>query len=151
MGVELSQILGFRKHIEKTSARTISTASSLARLMPNIEGATQLKRKLLATVIYSQLLYAAPIWANDLVFERNVNTIFRPQRTIALRIAMAYRTDSTQAIMVVAGLLPSHLKARERQEDTERKSQTKKHGRRLTIIGIRNGIQPIPVGAPEDQ
>ncbi|KAL4108033.1 hypothetical protein QTP88_018291 [Uroleucon formosanum] len=73
LGVELSQILGFRKHIEKVSAGAISTASSLTRLMPNIGEATQLKRKLLATVIHSQLLYAAPIWANDLEFKRLVD------------------------------------------------------------------------------
>jgi len=115
LGVELSQVLGFKKHIEKASAKAISTSPSLARLMPNIGGATQLKRKLLATVIHSQLLYAAPIWANDLEFERNVNIILKPQRTIALRVAMAYRTVSTQAIVVVAGFLPSHLMAQERQ------------------------------------
>jgi len=115
LGVELSQILGYRKHIEKASAKAVSTASSLARLMPNIGGATQLKRKLLATVVHSQLLYAAPIWANALEYEINVKTILRPQRTIALRVAMAYRTVSTQAIVVVAGFLPAHLMARERQ------------------------------------
>jgi len=113
--VELSQILGFRKHIEKSSAKAITTASSLARLMPNIGGATQLKWKLLATVINSQLLYAVPVWANDLEYVRNAKTILRPQRTIALRVAMAYRTVSTQAILVVARFLPAHLLARERQ------------------------------------
>jgi len=36
----------------------------LARLMPNIGGATQLKWKLLGTVVHNQLLYAEPIYGH---------------------------------------------------------------------------------------
>jgi len=115
LGVEISQIRGFKKHIEKASLKATSTASSLARLMPNVGGATQCKRRLLASVVHSQLLYAAPIWANELIHERNVNIISRPQRYIALRVAMAYRTVSTNAIVVIAGFPPAHLIAQERQ------------------------------------
>jgi hypothetical protein len=32
--------------------------------MPNIKGPGQWKRRLLATVVESQLLYAAPVWAD---------------------------------------------------------------------------------------
>lgn len=48
------------------------------------------------------------------MYESYVNMLERPQRTIALRVAMGYRTVSTQAVLVVAGLIPAHLIAMER-------------------------------------
>jgi len=51
-----------------------------------------------------------------LVFRGKVETLERPQRAIALRVAMAYRTVSTAAVLVIAGLIPAHLLAWERME-----------------------------------
>jgi len=45
----------------------------------------------------------------------NVRTLEGPQRRIALRTVMAYRTVSSEAILVVAGMIPVHLAAAERQ------------------------------------
>lgn len=126
LGVELHRVLGFKAHIETAVAKATKTSLALARLMPNMGGSSQRKRRLLATVVESQLLYAAPIWASALVFERNVKTLQRPQRTIALRVAMAYRTVSTQAILVVAGIVPAHLLALERQLRYERRFEANK-------------------------
>lgn len=116
LGVELHRILGFNKHIETTVVKAQTTALALSRLLPNMGGSRQRKRKLLVSVVNSKLFYASPVWAKALVSNRNVAIIERPQRTIALRVAMAYRTVSTQAIMVVAGMIPGHLLARERQK-----------------------------------
>ncbi|KAF0771292.1 Reverse transcriptase domain-containing protein [Aphis craccivora] len=38
----------------------------------NLGSSGQRKRKLLSTVVVSKLLYASPIWAKALVFNRNV-------------------------------------------------------------------------------
>jgi hypothetical protein len=70
----------------------------------------------MASTVQNQLLYGAPIWAGAHVYEKNVNTLLESQRKIALRVAMVYRTVSTQAIMVVAGMVPAHLLAKERQK-----------------------------------
>uniref|UniRef100_A0A2S2P488 Reverse transcriptase domain-containing protein n=1 Tax=Schizaphis graminum TaxID=13262 RepID=A0A2S2P488_SCHGA len=116
LGVQLSRALGYKKHLETIAAKASSTSSALSRLMPNVGGSRQRKRQLLATVVNSQLLYAAPVWAGALVYLTNIRIIQRPQRAIALRAASAYRTVSTAAIMVVSGIIPVHLLARERQK-----------------------------------
>lgn len=116
LGVELHRVLGFKKHLEMAAAKAQSTATKLSRLMPNTGGSRQRNRRLLASVVNSLLLYASPVWGKALVFDRNVNTIERPQRTIALRVASAYRTVSSSAVMVIAGIIPAHLTVWERQE-----------------------------------
>lgn len=116
LGVKLCKTLGFRAHLMEVAAKAARTASALARILPNVGGSRQRSRKLMATVVESQLLYAAPVWSSSLVFDRNVETLERPQRCIALRVAAAYRTVSSDAALVVAGLIPAHLKAMERTE-----------------------------------
>jgi len=61
LGIELSSVLGFRKHIEEASNKATRTASALSRLMPNVGGPSHNKRKLLTSIVHSQLLYATPI------------------------------------------------------------------------------------------
>jgi len=129
LGVELSRVLGFRKHIEKATDKTSSTASNLARIMPNVGGASHKKRKIFGAIVYNQILYAAPISAHALEFDINKSTLLKPQTIIALRIAMGCRTVSTQAILVVAGIIPAHLMALERlksYKDRTRKDTSRK-------------------------
>lgn len=116
LGVELSSNLGFRRHIQVASDRASKTTAALSRLLPNVGGPTQAKRKLLASVVNSQLLYASPVWCSSLVFQNHRNTILGPQRRMALRVARAYRTVSTAAILVIASCTPVHLIARGRGE-----------------------------------
>jgi len=123
LGVELHRVLGFKAHIKTAAAKANSTASALARLMPNIGGSGQKKRKLLSTVVESKLLYASPIWSEALVFKQNIENLVRPQKTMAVRIARAYCTISTAAVMVIAGLIPAHLLAWERTEKYKRKHE----------------------------
>lgn len=62
LGVILDQRLTFAQHIEKVTGKAARSAAALARLMPNISGPCQWKRRLLASVVESQLMYAAPVW-----------------------------------------------------------------------------------------
>lgn len=121
LGVELSKKLGFQTHLKVTAEKAERTANALARLMPNVRGPKQATRKLLSTVVLNQILYAAPIWAESLAFTNNIQIITRPQRKIALRTTMAYRTSSTNAILLIAGMIPVHLLAQEAQRKYRRK------------------------------
>lgn len=94
LGVQLHRVLGFRAHLETTAARAKVTAQPLSRIMPNVGGTRQKNRRFLAGVVMSKILYAPPVWSSSLAFDRNIKIILRPQRTIALRTAMAYRTVS---------------------------------------------------------
>lgn len=125
LGVQLSKVLGFRKHIQTASEKGMRTASRLCRLMPNVGGPAAEKRKLLTTVVHSQLLYAAPIWCDALRYEFNKKKLASPQRKMALRIASAYCTVSTAAIMVITGIVPIHLLAAERAEIEQAKKDGK--------------------------
>jgi len=92
--------------------------------MPNLGCAGQNKRRLLqAKVEDSKILYGVPVWFEALVHKRNIDTILRPQRVISIRTVMAYRTISTVAAMVVAGLFSAHLLAWERTERFRRRSE----------------------------
>lgn len=62
LGVWLDTKLNFADHINKTITKAEKTVTTLALLMPNVGGARASKRRVLASVVYSQLLYAAPVW-----------------------------------------------------------------------------------------
>ncbi|CAI6370941.1 unnamed protein product [Macrosiphum euphorbiae] len=133
LGVELQRVLGFRAHVESAAARAQTTSTALSRLMPNIGGPRQNKRSLLATVVTSKLLYAAPIWGAAMAFNRNVVTLDRPQKTIAIRTIMAYRTVSTAAVLVIAGMIPAHLLSWERCERYKRRHEPESARTKLEI------------------
>jgi len=47
LGIELSSVLGFRKHIETVSVKATKTAAALSRLMSNVGGPTPAEKRLL--------------------------------------------------------------------------------------------------------
>jgi len=128
LGLELHRVLGFKAHLETAARKAQTTALALSRLMPNLGGAGPKKRRLLTTVVESKLLYGSPIWAGALAHRRNVETILRPQRVLALRTAMCYRTVSSEAAMVIANIIPAHLLASERSERYIRRKERDKAG-----------------------
>jgi len=68
LGVELNSKLGFKEHIKMVRAKALESTATLTRLMPNVGGPSPNKRKLLTSVLISQLLYAAPVWQSTLKF-----------------------------------------------------------------------------------
>ena len=115
LGVQLDRRLSFGEHLRITSAEAIQCGANLARLMPNIGGPREAKR-LVANVVHSKLLYAAPVWAKALQNHAIQRKLFSAQRLVALRVVSAYRTVSTSAALVLASVPPIHLLAEERQE-----------------------------------
>ena len=66
LGVQLDRRLRFGQHLEIASAKAIQCGAYMARLMPNIGGPREAKRRRVKSVIHSKLLHAAPVWANVL-------------------------------------------------------------------------------------
>lgn len=87
-GLELHRMLDIRAHLEAASKKTHTTAVLLSRLMPNLGGAVQRKRRLLAIVVDSKMLYGSLIWVGALVQQRNIETILKPRRVLSLITAM---------------------------------------------------------------
>ena len=66
LGVQLHRKLSFGEDLKIAAAKAIQGRANLARLMPNIDGPREAKRRLVAIVVHLKLLYAAPVWANAL-------------------------------------------------------------------------------------
>jgi len=147
LGVILDSRLSFVKHAETIARKASTSAVALSRLMPNIRGPCQWKRRLLASVAESQLLYATPVWSEAASSTAKVRTILRrPQRVAALRTIRAYRTVSDEAAFVLSGMPPVDLVAEERARIKARvlevpppgdspptRSKIKEEERRITI------------------
>ncbi|GBP17633.1 Retrovirus-related Pol polyprotein from type-1 retrotransposable element R1 2 [Eumeta japonica] len=95
----------------------------LSRLMANIGGPTQSKRRLIMETVNSILLYGSEIWGDALVAKTRRKVLESVQRTAALRVASAYRTVSGAAVLVISGVVPVDLLALERKEAWELKKQ----------------------------
>ena len=115
LAVQLDRRLSFGEHLKIAAAKAIQCGANLARLMPNIGGPREAKRRLVASVVHSKLLYASPVWANALQNHAIQRRLFSAQRLVALRIVSAYRTVSTSAVLVLASVPPIDLLAEERQ------------------------------------
>nr|CAI5820887.1 unnamed protein product [Callosobruchus analis] len=122
LGVRLDTNLNFAEHIRKASVKIDKTVAVLRRLMPNVGGPRSSKRPLLASVAYSISLYAAPIWIDALQIQRTRRTIESMFRELAIQVCQAYRTISLDAVMVITGMLPFDLMAKERAERYEENS-----------------------------
>ena len=116
LGVQLDRRLSFGEHLQIATAKAIQCGAALTRLMPNIGGPREAKRRLVASVVNSKLLYAAPIWTNALNNHAILKKLFSAQRGVVMRIVSAYRTVSTSAVLVLASVPPIDLLAEERRE-----------------------------------
>jgi len=92
-------------------------AAALGRLMPNVGGPTQSKRRLLMSVVMSRLLYGAEIRAEPaLTLKKTCNTLLQAQRCAALRVARCYCTVSDMASLVLAKMPPATVLALARRK-----------------------------------
>ena len=66
LGVQLDRRHRFGEHLKIAAAKAIQCGANLAWLMPNIGGPREAKRRFVASVVHSKLLYEAPVWANAL-------------------------------------------------------------------------------------
>ena len=80
LGVQLDRRLSFGEHLQIATAKAIQCVAALTRLMPNIGGPREAKRRLVASVVNSKLLYAAPIWTSALNNHAILKKLFSAQR-----------------------------------------------------------------------
>lgn len=117
LGVQLDTRLNFGDHIWLVTAAARRTVSALGRLMPNVQGPSACRRRLLMSVALSKLLYASPVWALKVAkTAQNRTALSQAQRGVAIRVARCYRTVSDMAALVLARMPPAHLLADERPE-----------------------------------
>ncbi|KAL4134772.1 hypothetical protein QTP88_006487 [Uroleucon formosanum] len=115
LGINLDTKLKFTVHANHTSTKAGKVANNLARILPNISAAKPKKRRLLANIVHSIILYGSPIWAHKMS-TKGKTELAKIQRRVALRVASAYCTVSYNAIQIIADMPPIALMAIERQD-----------------------------------
>ena len=89
LGVQLDRRLSFSEHLQIATAKAIQCGANLAQFMPNIGGSKKAKRRLVASVVLSKLLYGAPVWANSLQNHAIQRKLFSARQISALRTVSA--------------------------------------------------------------
>ncbi|ERL95852.1 hypothetical protein D910_00462, partial [Dendroctonus ponderosae] len=118
-------------HIKEACLKAEKSIKSLKCLLPNVGGPSSTKRRVLAMVCQSTVLYGAPAWSSKAFLRINKTRLTATQRNIALRVCSAYCTVSGRSANVVAGLIPLHLLVEERKriyecENTETDKQAQR-------------------------
>ena len=85
----------------------------LSRLMANVGDSTANNRRLLMVVMESILLYGCKIWADAVKMEIYRRQMSLVQRRGALRVESSHQTVPDSVVLVIAGVVPIDLLAKE--------------------------------------
>lgn len=137
LGVTLDEKLSFGEHVKQVTEKAERKMAALARILPNIGGPRGTRRRVLGGVIHSIILYGAPVWQGVTAIQKYENMLISSQRKAILRIVCGYKTVSSAAAQVIAGIPPVTLLARERSrlyhKDDAHLEIVKKQERETTI------------------
>jgi hypothetical protein len=112
LGVRLDPELNFGRHVKHVCEKAQRVSKAFCAILPNIKGPKEKKDPGNGSAIHN--LYAAPVWIGAMKFTYYKNMVLSSQRVLALRTCCAYRTTSTDAALVIAGMVPINLLAEER-------------------------------------
>ncbi|KMQ90570.1 reverse transcriptase [Lasius niger] len=113
------------RYIEDKADRVIK---ALNRLMPNLRGPDERRRRLFANAILSIILYGAPVWADELNRSQLLTSLNRLERSVAQRVISAYRTVSVNAAFLLARMPPLQFLAPMRKRTYEQVKKLKNDG-----------------------
>lgn len=121
LGILLDSKLKFLDHFRYVEEKATRVSKALGRLMPNLRGPKEAKRRLYAGVVQSVMLYGAPIWCEQLNASREAQRLLdRVMRNVALRVISGYRTVSLDAAGILSRIPPLILMASNRKRTFER-------------------------------
>ncbi|XP_071579937.1 uncharacterized protein [Temnothorax nylanderi] len=126
----------FGEHVARVAPKARRVANNLARLLPNIGGASGGARRLYVATVLSVLLYAAPIWWEKVGKSPHLSRqMAAAQRIIANKAARAYRTVSHVGAITFAAVSPVILISKSYAETYE------------TVKEIRSRLGEVPARA----
>lgn len=121
LGIKMDDKGNYKEHLCRVVRKAERRVTALGRILPNIGGPSNKKRRLLNGVVHSTILYGAPIWVGAMRVKKYRDMVLRVQRKMLIRVASAYRTVSGRAVQVITGVPPLNLLAEERGEAYRRR------------------------------
>lgn len=114
LGVIIDEDWNMKEHANYVAERGLKTINRLSGLMPNVKGPKESRRRLYSAVAHSILLYAAPVWADEIKTKKarkELGKLQKIQKMISLRIISGYRTISYVVALMLARILPIEYQA----------------------------------------
>lgn len=103
--VILDNRLSCTQDVKIVSEKAVGTADKLIRIMPNIK--RLVTRWLIASVEYAQAMYVIPKLCDVIAKRKNLSDhLEKVLRLYTFQILPAYRTKSTAALSILAGVFP---------------------------------------------
>ncbi|XP_058837881.1 uncharacterized protein LOC131693767 [Topomyia yanbarensis] len=96
--------LSFNSHIHHVFEKAVKGISTLSRIMPNNSAINSSKKRLLA----------GPAWVTVLQAKRNTTRLNSMFRLMVMRVLSAYRTISSEAVYMIAGIGIIGIEVREK-------------------------------------
>lgn len=124
LGVLIDDRLNFNSHVDYACEKAAKAIAALTRIMSNRSAVSSGTRRLLASVSTSVLRYGAPVWAAGQLSKRNLARLNSTYRLMAMRVASAYRTISTEAVCIIVGMIPIKIVLEEDCECYNRRGTT---------------------------
>lgn len=120
LGVMMDDKLMFTEHMEYVHNKVTKVTKGLWRVMPNLHGPSERRRRLYANVLSSIILYAAPVWAHKALIKGRVHSTLKDlHRTVVLRVIAAYKTVAYDAAAIISRIPPYHFTAEARKRSYE--------------------------------
>ncbi|GJQ84513.1 hypothetical protein Trydic_g15413 [Trypoxylus dichotomus] len=110
LGIHMGERGSFAEHITQTCYKATATMQKIARLARNhYHMPMKSIRTYVASVMTSIVTYGASVWAHKAKQVRPRQKLNTAQRGVLITLTGAYRTTSTDALQVIAGILPMDL------------------------------------------
>ena len=120
LGIILDHNFRFDEHITYAAEQCANLIHSLTKAAKLTWG---IKHEAIATIyngaILPLLTYGAHVWNEAMNFEHNRQKYIRVQHLINIRMAKAFRTTSSEALCMLAGMTPILIKLEEKQHTTK--------------------------------
>lgn len=117
LGIVFDSRLIFRKHFQYVDQKISKVNRALFRLLPNLRGPHESKRRLYAHILQSIVMYEAPLWSDKLMRSaESLRLLAKNQRAVAIKVIAGYRTISYDAAVALARIPPWPLVAQKVQQ-----------------------------------
>jgi ribonuclease HI len=124
----------WNKHVTQTLSKALRIINALSKMARNTWGiGTDQLKYIYIGAIEPLITYGASVWYDALRKKKIVKKLTQFQRLIALRIIKGYKTISGDAAMVIAGLIPLHLRIQESADIYYLKKSSK-----IEIMGMKS-------------